>query len=211
MKIVCIIEFIAVFYTFSFVFEFILLPVAIFLSVLLEYLKGKDENKMVENILTYFMAIIGLFLLTYATYRIISDPISFFNLETLNDFYLPPLLSILFFPYVFAMIVYVRYENAFVGLKFKIEDDAVRAFAKRRAVFSFRADTNTLKRWSVHIFRGQITSRDDVVSTIREIQNLQSREANPEDIPFEQGWSPYRAKEFLSDVGLPTDYYRKAV
>ena len=210
-KIVVVVEFVAVFYAFSLVVELIIIPIASLVVMMLAVSENKEEHRVAEKFLTAIMTIFGLIMLSYSISRTVTDPSGFFNFQTLRDFYLPPLLSTLFLPYVFGMIIYFGYENAFLVMKFKIEDDEFRAYAKRKAFLSFRADITTLKRWSQSLYSGQIKSRDDVASTIRELRKLQSREAAPEEIPFEQGWSPYGAKDFLEDVGLPTSFYNRAM
>ncbi len=209
LKIVAVVEFVAVFYAFNLVVELIIIPIASLVVMMLAVSENKEEHRVAEKFLTAIMAIFGLIMLSYSISRTVTDPSGFFNLRTLRDFYLPPLLSTLFLPYVFGMIIYFGYENAFLVMKFKIEDDEFRAYAKRKAFLSFRADITTLKRWSHSLYPGRIKSRDDVGTTIREIRELQSREAAPDEVPFEQGWSPYHAKDFLEDVGLPTGFYKK--
>lgn len=208
-KIVVVVEFVAVFYTFSLVAELIIIPIASLVVMMLAVSENKEEHRLAEKFLTAIMTIFGLIMLSYSISRAVTSPSGFFNLQTLRDFYIPPLLSTLFLPYVFGMIVYIGYENAFLVMKFKIEDAEFRAYAKRKAFLSFRADITTLKRWSYSLYPGRIKSRDDVGTTIKEIRELQSREAAPEEVPFEQGWSPYHAKDFLKDVGLPTGFYKK--
>lgn len=208
-RVVMIIEFVAVFYAFSFLVEIVLLPVVAFFSLMLAVSQNKEEHHIVAKFLTNIMFALGLLVLGVAIFKIISEPTDFFNFQTLRDIYTPPLLSVLLLPYVFSMVVYVGYENAFIRMGIKIKDAELTAYAKRRSVLSFGADVTSLKRWSHSLFTKQIENKNDLDVSIAEIRKLRSREAAPEEVPYEEGWSPYRAKNFLADVGLPTGFYHK--
>lgn len=54
-----------------------------------------------------------------------------------------------------------------------------------------------------------MNDRENMDASISELQILQSREATPEFVPFEEGWSPYKAKDFLKECGLQTNFYTK--
>ena len=43
------------------------------------------------------------------------------------------------------------------------------------------------------------------------LNRIRAREKDPIDIPIEQGWSPYRAKDFLAEQGLTTDEYHRTL
>lgn len=208
-RVIVVVEFVVVFYTFNLLVELIIVPVGVIIGMMLPLAEENEEHRVVEKFLTGLMTVFGIFMLGYAIFRIFLEPTDFFNDQTFKDFYLPPLLSILFLPYVYAMVVYISYENAFSGLRFRIKDEKLRTYAKREACLAFRTDTTSLKRWAHTLPSGQIKGRDDIDASILELRTLQARAAAPEYVPFEEGWSPYKAKDFLKESGLQTDFYTK--
>ena len=74
---------------------------------------------------------------------------------------------------------------------------------------SFSCKTHgALERWSDTTFFNQLDSKSSVNKTIEDVKELAAYEKKPNVIPIEEGWSPYEAKDFLSECGLTTGYYK---
>lgn len=169
----------------------------------------KKELALLKVWIEGVLAIFGLGIMLYAAYRLIVEFSDFARMETLTDFLLPPVLSILLLPFLYVMSLFMTYQDVFVGLRFSIKDIKLRRYAQWQAVFSFHVRTGLLKRWRRNIAIEQAIDKATIKKSIREVKILHARELNPGDVPKDQGWSPYKAQKFLVSEGLPTgDYHR---
>ena len=210
-KFVMIIEFVVAFHTFSLLAELLVIPIVTFLVLMVEFSKGDKEHQIVERFFNGIVTTFGLFIVIYATYKTFSDLDKFFVLETFREFYLPPLLSLSFLPYIYLMALFVIYEKSFTRIRISIKDEDLRRYAKMQAITKFGFNTELLQRWAISLFVNRISDREDVKNTIDEIQEITKREENPKHVPLELGWSPFLASRFLDEEEITAGYYKKII
>src|SRR5690606_18486504 len=133
----------------------------------------------VNKFLNGVTVVVGLAIFAYTLTKVVADFANFASLATLRDFYTPVLLSLLFVPFIFVMHIVVSYENAFVRLRFLIEDDKLRRYMKLRAMLGFGPAVGMLNRWSRNV--GLVRPRDntEVRRSIREVWDARRRERHP--------------------------------
>lgn len=203
-----VIEFVSSFHSLSLLSEIIIVPFASFL-VILSARAEKDENQVRANVLITFLLILtGLLLFSYSAYHIISNPAEFATRETALDFALPPLLTALYLPFIFALHVYSTYERIFSKFKVCINDPVIREHAKWSALRKYGLRLEHLERWSNSLFRTDTSSESDIDKSISDLEATLERERNPATVPISKGWSPYSAKDFLQEECLKTRHYR---
>lgn len=115
-----ILEFIIGFYNFSLIWEMILIPTLTFISILayVAEMKKEDRNsKLVANFLKNVLAVLGFGFLIYGIYQLIGNYNEFFTLSNLKSFLLPPIFTILFLPFIYYVVLYVKYERVFGNLR----------------------------------------------------------------------------------------------
>ncbi len=115
-----ILEFIIGFYNFSLIWELILVPMLTFISLLalVAEMKKEDSNsKLVATILNTVLAIFGFGFLIYAIYQLVNNYNEFFTLSNLKSFLLPPIFTLLFLPFIYYIVLYIRYERVFGNLR----------------------------------------------------------------------------------------------
>jgi len=115
-----ILEFIVGFYNFSLIWELILIPTLTFISILafLAEMKKEDRSyKLVANFLKNVLAVLGFGFLIYGFYQLISNYNEFFTLSNLKSFLLPPIFTTLFLPFIYYVVLYVKYERVFGNLR----------------------------------------------------------------------------------------------
>jgi hypothetical protein len=116
LKIVMIIEFIINTYTFSLLGELILVPVVTFI-VLINTIAETDKKYSSVKKPTYgLLIIIGIAILGFAISKAVSDYKILGSMETLRSFLLPPLLTLLFLPFLYFLVLCSNYEQLFVRL-----------------------------------------------------------------------------------------------
>lgn len=135
IKIVIIIEFIVNTYTFSLVGELVLIPVVTFILLLGVVAKTDEKNTSVAKLTNGLLIIIGIVILIFAISNVVSDYKNFVSLDTLRKFLLPPVLTILFLPFIYFMVLFSTYEQLFVQLNLGYEKSKkLKRYAKRKII-----------------------------------------------------------------------------
>lgn len=208
LNLVIVLEFVLTFYTFNLIGELVLVPVSAIIGGMKALTEGKAEYKIVDRFLNSIFITFGVFIIGYTAYNLALGFTEFATKDTLANFYTPPLLSLLYLPFVYALSVYSTYERVFVRIKFKCSEDDILKYAKWKSILAFHCRARLLDRWANTTFFSQLTSKEEVRKSIKDIKALVAYEKNPKIIPIEEGWSPYEAKAFLSEHGLTTGYYK---
>jgi hypothetical protein len=116
IKIVIIIEFIVNAYTFSLVVELVLIPVVTFIVISEVFAKTDEKDSSFAKLMNGLLIIIGIVILIFVISNVVSDYKNFVSLDTLRKFLLPPLLTILFLPFIYFIVLFSTYEQLFVQL-----------------------------------------------------------------------------------------------
>lgn len=115
-----VLEFIVGFYNFSLILELILVPTLTFISLLaiVAEMRKKDRNSnLVAIVLQNILAILGLGFLMYSIYQLSINYNLFFTLSNLKSFLLPPIFTIIFLPFIYYVVLYIKYECVFGNLR----------------------------------------------------------------------------------------------
>ncbi len=135
IKIVIIIEFIVNVYTFSLLVEVFLIPFVTLIVLLETVAKLNEKYSSVVKLMNGLQVIIGIFILVYAVINIVSDYNNFGSLDTLRNFLLVPLLTTLFIPFIYFMVLLYTYELLFIRLEFGCEKSKkLKKYAKRKII-----------------------------------------------------------------------------
>jgi len=124
IKFIVILEFIINLYTFSLLTELIVLPIIVFLYLMVEVSALRPEQKQVRNLFTILLAVFGGFVLVFTIKEIFLDFQSFASLKNLRDLLLPPLLLVMFIPFLYFVALYMHYDSLFkhIGIANKQTD-----------------------------------------------------------------------------------------
>ena len=211
LKLLAILQFVIGVYTFSVWIEILLVPVLVLIGAMLAITENDERHHQVKTLLSYCISIFGIILIAYTLYMLMTNFSDFANENTAYDFFIPPLLTLLYLPFIFLISIYSTYERVFVRLKFSIDNKLYRNLAKVYAFILFNIRISLLDRWSYHVTRINIKSHTDLLESFRYVFKTSRAEKDPIDIPENLGWNPYRAKEFLSYEGLDTGFYNNNV
>lgn len=208
LKLLVISEFIINFYTFNILLELILVPILAFLIIMLVVAQSDTKFEPVRKLLNFIFALIGFGLLFYASYKLKTDWQAFFNRNTLQDFIIPPILTLLYIPFLWFISIYIDYQSLYSRLPIFIKDSSIRSYAKRKALLTFHIRTMLLKRWGQNLITLNIQNKQDVDNSVDGVFNIWSREKSHEEVQYHNGWSPFAASSYLKTEGLETDHYR---
>ncbi|MBF8999767.1 hypothetical protein [Vibrio nitrifigilis] len=210
LKLLAILQFVVGVYTFSLSVEVLLVPVLALLGAMIAIAETDKKHHQVKLILGYCLSSFGVVLIVYTLYMLMTDFSEFGKEKTAYDFFVPPLLTFCYLPFVFFMLVYSTYEQAFLRLRFSIKSRFHRAMAKIYAFILFNVRLSLVERWSFQVAQANIESHSDLIDTFKYIFKVRYSEKNPKEVPKEQGWSPFKAKEFLVNEGLSTGFYNRS-
>ncbi|WP_323176055.1 hypothetical protein [Pantoea ananatis] len=210
LKLLAIIQFIIGVYTFALWVEILLFPILVSLGAMLAIAETEKKYHQVKTILEYCLISFGVVLIIYTLYMLMTDFGEFGKEKTAYDFFIPPLLTLCYIPFIFFMLVYSTYEQVFVRLRYSIKSRFHRYAAALLALIFFNFRLSLLERWSFHIAKTNIESYSDLIDTFKYIFKARYSERNPREVKKEQGWSPYKAKEFLLNEGFSTGFYNRS-
>lgn len=207
LKLIAILEFIVGVYSFSLLAELVILPI-VTLVILIGAVAARDPKhasvkKLTDIILTSF----GVVVIVCTMYMLFTNPEEIAKEQAIYDFSIPPLLTLCFVPFIFALMVYTTYETVLVRTNFSIDKKGHRLFAKYMAMVVFNVRIELLERWSSRLPLRNIKSYLDICKSIWSILQMSAAERNPKSVAIKDGWSPYAAKDALQHLGFKTGYY----
>ena len=123
LGLIAVFQFIVAVFTFSLWVEIILLPIVI-MSIGMIFIAGSDvKHTQVKKFLEYLLSVYGFMIIANVAYLLVINLGEIANKETAYDFIVPPLLTLLYLPFIFVMIrvVFLNYV-LFFTLKFHIPE-----------------------------------------------------------------------------------------
>lgn len=163
-KIIAAIEFVVNFHALSLVVELILIPISTFLIMVQAYTEIKNEEgyEVVHKVVTRALGVIVTAVLVYEVVHIANNTDEFFSSGTFNDFLVPVLLSVMFLPFLYCMMLYTVYENIFIRIPFFANDDEMIKYTKRITVKTFMMNLRPLQRWADHLHKLDYRSKGSI-------------------------------------------------
>jgi len=135
IKIVIILEFLVNAYTFSLPVELVIAPI-LALIVMVDVVASSDKKySAVVKVTKRAQAVVGFIVLAIIVSRAISDLQTLKSLDTFRSITLAPLLSLLFSPFLYIMVLIAKYELVFLRLESGMEKErGLKRYARRRIV-----------------------------------------------------------------------------
>lgn len=131
LKLIVMLEFVIVLYSFNFWIEMIFVPVMFFIVATGAMAETKKEYSQVKKIIDFALFVIGISLMVFAIFQITSDYQNFLSINNLLSFVLPPLFSFALIPFLYIFALIMAYETLFVRLDIFLKNNkALAKFAK---------------------------------------------------------------------------------
>lgn len=135
VKIVVFLEFLVNTYTFSLLVELFLVPSITWIIIMDAFAKTDEKYSQVASFTSGLRVVIGLAILTVAAVKAAADFGSLLSIDSVRQILLAPVLSVLFAPLIYLLLLYARYEDLFVRLRMGPEKDrAIKRYAKRQII-----------------------------------------------------------------------------
>lgn len=165
-KLLAIFEFIVAFHCFSLIAELIIVPVTSILVMVLAYSELKEEYKPAERVVNFILSAFGVFLLIYGAYFIGTNFGNFAKYQTMMDFVIPIILSIILLPFIYVISIFMLYERILVRVNIYTDNKFYRLYAKAKALIHFNRDHKALDSWLAYACTSDFASRKSINESI---------------------------------------------
>lgn len=118
LKLSAILTFILELQSFSFIVEFVLLPVITVLGIGTVVGVKRDENKKVIKLLDFIVITFTTVYFSHSLFVSLSSPTETFTLLNLTEFLTPLFLTLLYLPFIYSLYFFVTYESKITPLRF---------------------------------------------------------------------------------------------
>ncbi len=204
-----LLEFIYVAKTFSLPVELVLTPIVTVISVLAAFTERDLEHVQVHSLMNWLLAVVAVAIFWNSIAQILDAPNEFFAADTFQAFILPIYFTIGSIPFFYALHCYSYIENAWIQIDQKrFQSEELKHYAKKRFISIFLARPWLLRRATKQFQSMPARKMSDVDDIIRDTLKYEREEQYPPEVDERFGWSPFLAREFLSDEELrPSDYH----
>lgn len=200
-------QFIINFHTFNFFLEVILIiPFVTLVTILSAVANESIEQQKVKKLCEFLLAFIFLIFFIYFILQTCKAPSKFINYQALQDFFVPIILTILYLPFLWFFLLYIKYEEIFVRLQFYIKDKKLITFTKFLVIINFRTQKNLIDEWFHHIKIHKIENYQQLIDSFSLVKHRKSKRSKLSNTPLDLGWSVYQAENFLSSYKLQVKY-----
>ncbi len=170
-KLIVVLEFITNFYTLDLLWELILIPVVSFIAILDAFADFKNEHKPVKKLTQAVLTIIGITIFVYSIRQITSNSNEFLNVNSAQILLLPVILTILFLPFLYFYVLYMKYENIYVRIGFRFDKkDKEFLKIKKRIFRECKLSLRKLERLEEIKSFHHILEYSDLDNTIKELK-----------------------------------------
>lgn len=166
IKIVIILEFLVNTYTFSLPAKLVIMPVLTLIAIVGVVASSDKKYSVVSKVTKGVQTVVGFVVLAIVVNRAISDLQTLHSLDTVRSIALAPLLSLLFSPFLYVMVLISKYELVFLRLDLGIEKERrLKQYARRRilmhAGLSLRKLQDLLRNHAVDLMHVQTEAHVD--------------------------------------------------
>lgn len=202
--------FITELHSFSLPVEIIALPIVTFIALLTAVAELKPEHAPVSKFLGCILGLSGLGYLAFSLWITYEEWQKTTTWATGSEFLVPILLSLGFLPFLYGWRLYVIYSETFTTLGIVGIDKKMIPYARWLAATRIRGDLEMLERWRKTLISDRPETKAELRHSLTALQALKAREASPPTVQPNEGWSPYFAMQFMSDMGYNTGHYHNS-
>jgi hypothetical protein len=146
IKVIIFLEFFLNVFVFPIGIELILVPIVTLLVLMQIVAKDVAKNQHVFKFVSSTISVFGYATIVFCAYQLYKNWQTFFVMDNLIAFSFPVLLSVLFIPYLYLLILYVHYEDVLVRIKVIFYDNPEKLKQFEKAVIhSARLSLKRLK------------------------------------------------------------------
>lgn len=165
-----LIEYLVNVYVFPLLLEFFLLPVITFLYLISAYSESNEKYQPIKAISDWVIGIIGICIIISALSTAINNPNAIIDVKTIQEFFLPIILTILFIPFIFLLALYSIYEVIFLRFDVWIKDRELSSYAKFKLLITYKLSLGKLSalHGTFYSSLGKLNSKHQIAYYIKD-------------------------------------------
>ena len=180
LTLIAVLEFVSNVYTFSLWIELLLVPsltLIVMLKTVAEFRVKVESSyvessyKVVDSLLGYVLAFIGLGLLSLTICQVINYPDRFLTIYNLRDFSLPVVLSILYLPFIYAWALFLTYDTLFRCINVHNTDPKLACHLKKLILVNFHVRLWRLLKWRRQVSSLHVNDREAAINLVKQSVN----------------------------------------
>ncbi|MCF6271383.1 MAG: hypothetical protein L3J41_16855 [Melioribacteraceae bacterium] len=133
-KIIVFLEYLGSLFVFDLLIELILQPVLFFITVTIGLSEGESKLAKVKVFFEVVLSILGVLLILFSIYNLFENMESIVTIDRLKDFTLPPILTLIYIPFIYILAFYGKYEIYFNRLDYINRGNPLNSYAKFRVI-----------------------------------------------------------------------------
>ncbi len=200
-------QFIINFHTFNFLLELILLiPLITLLSIISAVTNQTKDQILVKKLCYFLLAFMFLLFFIHFIIQIFKAPSTFISYQALQDFFIPIILTMLYLPFLWFFLLYIKYEEIFVRLQLHIKDKKIITLTKFLVIINFRTQKDLIDEWFDYIKIHKIENYIQLLKSFSLIKHRNLKRKKLIDTPLGNGWNIYKAENYLRNFKIQVKY-----
>ena len=149
LKLSIFLEFVINTYTLPLAGELVLTPVITLIVLVDAFAKTKDEYKDVVKLTSFLIPVMGIVIIGYAIWSMMGSLNTMDPYSTAVGILFLPSMSLLFVPFLYCVMLYSNYDNAFVFLKIgSTKTPELIRYAKKKILKEFNFKLSQLRKFN---------------------------------------------------------------
>ncbi len=202
-----LLQFIINFHIFNFLLELIIfIPLISILSIISTVANQLKGQILVKKLCDSLLIFIFLLFFIHFIIQTFKAPSTFISYQALQDFLTPIILTVLYLPFLWGFLLYIKYEEIFVRLQFHVKDKKLITLTKFLVIINFQTQKDLIDEWFHHIKIHKIKNYQQLIDSISLMKHRKSKRSKLSNTPLDLGWSVYQAERLLSSYRLQVKY-----
>ncbi|WP_421188110.1 hypothetical protein [Aeromonas sanarellii] len=105
LKLLAVFQFVVGVYTFPLWIEILLVPILAMAGSMVSIAESDQKYHQVRSLLEHIFSLFGFLLIVYTIYKLTTDFAEFGKINTVYDFFVPPLLTFCYLPFIYSMLI----------------------------------------------------------------------------------------------------------
>lgn len=182
--------------------ELVILPIGVLISVMADHKSREPIVQAFSRFMKGLQILVGSVIFAFGIYGVMKDFSTFASLDTLRDFGVPVLLTGIFLPFLYVLLLYITFENASRRIAYIEKDKRLRQYAIFRGIWVFRGDLEYFYRFVRDLGVHEGTGRLRIDETMAQTRQIHKRDQAPPLIFSDEGWSPQEVGGYLEDYDI---------
>lgn len=166
IKWIVLLELLISFRHFSYLVEILIVILVVSFSIIKVKAGESSEYQQVAKISNFVLSVIGITVIISGSLQIMSEPSEFFSFATLQDFFVPILLTIASLPYFYCIYYYITYESVFIMTRLYTGSFWLRQYSKYKSLTAFNFNLIVIRDWLRHSCCDEFESRKTILASI---------------------------------------------